>query len=108
MRFVSCHRDPKRSFFYKGKQFPLCARCTGIYIGYLSVFLMAFKLIEISLLMSFVFIVPAVVDGTVQYYTRYESNNLIRLITGFIGGVGLMGIATQIGIQIAQFLLSLF
>lgn len=24
-----CHRRPERSFFYKGRQFPICARCTG-------------------------------------------------------------------------------
>ena len=28
-----CHQMPERSFFYKGKQFPVCARCTGVIIG---------------------------------------------------------------------------
>lgn len=30
-----CHQMPERSFSYKGKQFPVCARCTGIFIGQL-------------------------------------------------------------------------
>ena len=29
-----CHQMPERSFFYKGKQFPVCARCTGVIIGF--------------------------------------------------------------------------
>ena len=28
-----CHQMPERTFFYKGKQFPVCARCTGVIIG---------------------------------------------------------------------------
>ena len=28
-----CHRMPERSFFFKGYQFPVCARCTGVAIG---------------------------------------------------------------------------
>ncbi|MBQ3473297.1 MAG: DUF2085 domain-containing protein, partial [Methanobrevibacter sp.] len=26
-----CHRMHERSFFIKGHQFPVCARCTGFY-----------------------------------------------------------------------------
>lgn len=28
-----CHQLAERSFFYKGYQFPVCARCTGVTIG---------------------------------------------------------------------------
>ena len=31
-----CHRMPERSFFYKGYQFPVCARCTGVCLGQLT------------------------------------------------------------------------
>ncbi len=30
---LGCHQMPERSFFYKGYQFPLCARCTGVFAG---------------------------------------------------------------------------
>ena len=28
---VICHQLPERSFFFHGQQFPVCARCTGLY-----------------------------------------------------------------------------
>ena len=32
---IGCHQKPERSFFINGYQFPVCARCTGVMIGYL-------------------------------------------------------------------------
>src|SRR3972149_1130153 len=34
--FATCHRIPERSLHIDGHQLPLCARCTGIYIGLLT------------------------------------------------------------------------
>jgi len=30
---VICHQRPERSFFLEGQQFPVCARCTGLYVS---------------------------------------------------------------------------
>jgi uncharacterized membrane protein len=30
---VVCHQIPERSFHLSGMQFPVCARCTGLYLG---------------------------------------------------------------------------
>ena len=32
-KYWGCHQMATRSFFFKGFQFPLCARCTGILVG---------------------------------------------------------------------------
>jgi uncharacterized membrane protein len=34
-------------------------------------------------------LIPAVIDGTTQLFMVRESNNILRLLTGLIGGVGL-------------------
>ena len=35
---VICHQLPDRSFFLYGRQLPVCARCTGLYLGGLAGF----------------------------------------------------------------------
>jgi uncharacterized membrane protein len=30
---IVCHQIPERSFYFSGIQFPVCARCTGLYVG---------------------------------------------------------------------------
>lgn len=30
---IVCHQIPERSFHLAGVQFPVCARCTGLYVG---------------------------------------------------------------------------
>ena len=89
-----CHRKPERSFFIKGHQFPVCARCTGFYTG-LVVFLIwncFFKLnYDITtLIMSMILLIPVAIDGITQYFGPRESTNNLRFITGFIGGIGLI------------------
>jgi uncharacterized membrane protein len=83
-----CHRLPERSFFYKGNPLPLCARCTGILIGYLIGMVYAFFIGNISLLIAFVLIIPLILDGGFQALGQWESTNMRRLITGLLAGVG--------------------
>lgn len=89
-----CHRIPERSFFIKGHQFPVCARCTGFYTG-LIVFLVWNHLYGINydintLIISMALMVPAAIDGFTQYFGSRESTNTLRFATGFIGGIGLI------------------
>ena len=30
---IICHQRPERSFFWGAHQFPVCARCTGLYVS---------------------------------------------------------------------------
>ena len=89
-----CHRIPERSFFIKGHQFPVCARCTGFYTG-LIVFLVWNRFYihnyDINtMIISMILMTPVAIDGLTQYFGPRESTNTLRFITGFIGGIGLI------------------
>ena len=87
-----CHRLPERSFFYKGHQFPVCARCTGLYTGMAIFFVyLYFNPIKIDvsyLIISIILNVPCFIDGFTQKLKLRESNNYLRLVTGLLAGVG--------------------
>jgi len=107
IRWISCHKNPERSFFWKGKQFPVCARCTGIHFGYLSLFLFVFQLISINWLLSILLILPTLIDGLTQAYFNRESTNSIRFITGTLAGLGIMSIIHIIGFQTGYLILDM-
>lgn len=92
-----CHRRPERSFFYKGKQFPLCARCTGTLAGFVTLPLFALKLVHLNFLWIFLLMLPAWVDGTTQLYGWRQSNNWLRLATGFLLGFAQTGLVALVG-----------
>ena len=89
-----CHRMPERSFFIKGHQFPVCARCTGFYAGlivYLIVNCFYKHPYDLNMLfISMILMIPVAIDGVSQYYGPRESTNSLRFITGFVGGIGLI------------------
>lgn len=88
-----CHRKPERSFFIKGHQFPVCSRCTGIYLAMFCYIVYTYYFYvdyNITLLISAVLLlVPMGVDGTTQLLTDRLSNNTLRFTTGLMGGLGL-------------------
>ena len=88
-----CHRKPERSFHIKGHQFPVCARCTGFYIALFSYFTYTYyNYVEYTpflLVTAIILLLPAGIDGLTQLQGYRESNNLLRLVTGLLGGLGL-------------------
>lgn len=88
-----CHRRPDRSFFIKGHQFPVCARCTGFYISLVVYFIYAaFNFVNYDiflLLIAILLLVPTGIDGFTQLIGLRESNNTLRFVTGLLGGLGL-------------------
>ena len=97
-----CHRRPERSFFYRGHQFPVCSRCTGLIIGaaFFGVYSCIvpvhynWNLLYLCILLQ----LPYIIDGTTQYFGWRESNNMLRLVTGLLGGVGVVMLARIIKI----------
>lgn len=107
LHFTFCHQKPERSFFFRGKQFPLCARCTGINLGYLALPFFIFGLIKTPLLWTILMILPTYIDGAIQAYFNIESNNKRRFITGLMSGIGTMSFVSIIGIYIGNKILTL-
>ncbi|WP_308463905.1 DUF2085 domain-containing protein [Clostridium mucosae] len=86
----TCHQMYERSFSYRGYQFPVCARCTGILIGQIIGIILISLGFRIGFLWSLALILPMVIDGLIQLVKIIESNNIRRLITGFVSGIGYM------------------
>lgn len=84
-----CHCKENRSFHYKGKKFPLCARCTGELIGIFAGFIF-YIIIRPDWKFACVLLIPLIIDGFIQRLTAYESNNIKRVITGFLFGCGIV------------------
>lgn len=85
-----CHQLPERSFFWKGKQFPVCARCTGIVIGELIAVVVLFCKRIPSILFSASLIVIMGIDWAIQKFQIRKSTNIRRLLTGICGGIGVV------------------
>jgi uncharacterized membrane protein len=100
-----CGRIPDHSFHMAGRQLPLCARCTGTFIGTLLGFggLLALgkrktaqmpPAAVVGLLVGFIFLM--FLDGANSYFslilTRpllYQPHNLLRMATGTLHGLAL-------------------
>lgn len=106
IQLTFCHRKPERSFFWKGKQFRVCARCTGIHIGYLTFPLFLFQVLSLNIWWTLLLIMPTYIDGWTQSFSNRESNNILRVTTGFMAGVGMMSLVAIIGQSLGQFILS--
>lgn len=90
-RVFGCHCRPERSFHYKGKPFPICARCTGELVGMIGCGA-TFWLGSPGWALSLVLMLPMVLDGGMQALTRYESGNGRRLVTGILFGYALINL----------------
>jgi uncharacterized membrane protein len=85
---VPCHRMKSRSITIKGYTLPLCARCTGILLGYLFFPFLLIAGIHLSLWLGLFLNVPMVIDGWTQKRQYRMSNNVLRVITGIMSGLG--------------------
>ncbi|MCL2022950.1 MAG: DUF2085 domain-containing protein [Oscillospiraceae bacterium] len=87
-----CHRRPERSFFIRGKQFPICARCTGIAAGYIIGITMAIVLGQLPWWIVLLCMIPLIADGFLQALGGIESTNPRRFVTGVLFGTALIAI----------------
>lgn len=83
-----CHGMPARSFELFGAAMPICARCTGIYIGLFAGVLAALVLpwVEerVMRMWALVAAAPMAIDGITQLIGLRESTNALRIATGLV------------------------
>ncbi|MCL2114705.1 MAG: DUF2085 domain-containing protein [Methanobrevibacter sp.] len=98
--YFICHRIPDRTFKVKKYYFPVCARCTGIYLsGFTYFFIATFTPIIYSMeliILAILLIIPTAVDGISQLLNKRESNNNLRFLTGLFAGIGFAILAKAI------------
>jgi len=106
--YAVCHQLPDRSFHVAGEQLPLCARCSGTFMGAIVGFTMltlwgrrrAAGLPPTAVAVTLVCFVAAMgVDGINSYLTffrglphLYQPQNWLRLTTGMLTGIALSSI----------------
>jgi len=104
--YAICHQIPERSFFLDGRQLPLCARCTGTFLGVMlgvgALILYrrqrASRLPPVPVLgLMILFTALWGFDGLNSYLTffpgaphLYEPRNWLRMTTGMLNGVALI------------------
>ena len=88
-----CHQVADRSFHVAGHPFAVCARCFGIYVGYLAgliVYPIARSLTETELphrRWLIIALLPVAVDFVGGYLGIFENTLASRALTGMIAGV---------------------
>lgn len=86
---LGCHQMEERSFHFKGYQFPVCARCTGVFLGEIIAIVLLLLGIKINIFMSIALLLIMGFDWFIQYIKLLRSTNIRRLITGTLAGIGL-------------------
>ena len=110
--YAVCHRIPERTFIFAGRPLPLCARCSGTYLGALAGLIVlilrgrgrAADLPDRRYLAVFAgFFLLWAVDGLNSYLTLfpgfphlYEPHHILRLATGTLEGLAIAAILLPI------------
>ena len=96
-----CHQLPERSLEAGNLYIPVCARCEGIYIGFLFAAIILFIMFRRKeselppvyiIIILCLFVLSTIIDGALSYFSVIDSNNFSRLITGYLSGVAAMTI----------------
>jgi uncharacterized membrane protein len=110
--FAVCHRIPERTFFVAGRPLPLCARCSGTYLGALAGLLILaargrgaasrFPAWPVLAVLAF-FVLAWAVDGMNSFLSffpglpyLYEPSNRLRLVTGTLEGLALAAVLVPV------------
>jgi uncharacterized membrane protein len=90
-----CHQLPERSYELSGHHLPLCIRCSGIYLGYLTgrlSYLTTPKVSAFPAIWWWLAVLAGIVLSIVEFMNEFAFQNILwdgyRLIGGFLIGIG--------------------
>lgn len=89
-----CHQVPERTLVIGSHYLPVCARCTGTYLGfYVGYLLLPMRKKEAygppNLWVIFLMVTPMTIDVATQWFGFRTSANELRLMTGLLFGTAL-------------------
>ena len=89
-----CHQLPERNLWIGGRYLPVCARCTGAYLGFcIGYLLLPMRRKEAcgppNLWITLLMVAPMIIDAATQWIDLRTSTNELRLVTGLLFGVAL-------------------
>jgi len=88
-----CHQIPSRCFYVYGYPLAVCARCFGVYFGFLTgtvfyPFLKGFSKISLPRIKTFILMsLPIVADKIGNVFHLWMTPGWLRFITGLIWGI---------------------
>jgi uncharacterized membrane protein len=108
-----CHQYDSRSLHLNGHKLPVCARCSGIYFGFLvgSIGVVAIRRRwnGRTLVAWGVFLIPMLLDVVLNAMGMHDSTILTRILTGLFFGVGASVILSPLMIEgITEIVTNLF
>lgn len=104
-----CHQTPERSFFIAGYPFAVCARCTGLYVGFAVA--VALYPLRTSLKRTdtperkwlFIAAAPLAIDFALGFLGIWENTHFSRFSTGAILGAATVFFVMPGLVQLSQF-----
>lgn len=106
--FAICHQLPDKTLHYGGRALPVCARDTGMFLGFSVCFLVLLVVYRRDgdrfpswkvLVALALFLLPTVVDAVTSYAGLRETTNWVRLATGALAGTGIAALVFPVAVS---------
>ncbi|HEY4439003.1 MAG TPA: DUF2085 domain-containing protein [Candidatus Elarobacter sp.] len=95
-RVVRCHQRADRSFSVRGRQFHICARCTGLVCGIAATPALFFAGTHVLVAIAAASIVVTGFDGVTQQRGYRNSSNIIRVCTGAVTSASVLALIANL------------
>lgn len=91
-----CNGIPERAPHILGICFPLCYRCTFIFLAFFITLFIIYKKEQINIKYVWILLLPMIIDGSLQTFLMIESTNIRRSLTGMLFGIAVAMIVKKI------------